>query len=141
MALSNESVSDIFSRLPVTEVPFIGRASGERLRYIVRSIEDFRTLPFRRVSEILGKNGTDLWLELNGVDIMSFSHPDLPKSISRTRSFNDTMTTDRDFLWEKILTNFERAYKDLMSHYLEAGSIMLYLRDKELRRYVFPHHF
>jgi hypothetical protein len=51
------------------------------------------------------------------------------------------MTCDRNFLWEKILMNFERAYKELMSLHLEAGSISLYLRDKELRRYVFPYYF
>jgi len=122
-------------------VPFIGRATGEKLKYIVKTIEEFRTLPFRRVHEILGKNGTDLWLELNGVDIMSFANPDTPKSISRTRSFNDTICSDKEFLWEKILINLERSYKDLMTHNLETRCITLYLRDKELRRYVYPFHF
>ena len=109
-------------------MPFIGRATGEKLKYIVKTIEEFRTLPFRRVHEILGKNGTDLWLELNGVDIMSFANPDTPKSISRTRSFNDTICSDKEFLWEKILINLERSYKDLMwrfdgNHELLRGGI------------------
>lgn len=46
---------------------------GERLKYIAKTIEDFRRLTFWKVDELMGKNGTDLWLELNGVDVMSFA--------------------------------------------------------------------
>ena len=134
-------ISKILSKLKVDDIPFIGRRLGERLQYLCKSAEDFRQLSFWKVDELMWKNGTDLWLELNWVDVMSFRGNPIPKSISRTSSFNKKMTCDKEFLWSEIIVHFSKAYHILTRYNLELKSIAIYLRDKDFVRYVFDFSF
>jgi len=72
---------------------------------------------------------------------MDFSEKTLPKSISRTASFNKVMTKNKDFLWQQFVINFNRAYNELVRNNLEMKIIVLYLRDKEMKRYFFEYKF
>ena len=137
VAFEDEDISRILGGLKVTDVPFIWRKTWEKLEYICKNAEDFRKLSFWKVDELLGKNWTDLWLELNWVDVMDFAGNPIPKSITRTSSFNKKMTNDKDFLWSQILEHFNRAYFMLTRYNLELKTIWIYLRDKDFRRYVY----
>lgn len=115
------------------DIPFIGPASQEKLRYQVqgRNIAGFLHLGFRRIHEILGKNGTDVWLELRGVNMFHPKRQETDKSISATRSFNHQQTSNKSFVWEHLLMNFERAYSRLIEKNLETNHIVITFRDKE----------
>ncbi|MEI7563179.1 MAG: hypothetical protein WCJ39_06020 [bacterium] len=54
------------------------------------------------------------------------------KSISATRSFNDHKTSNKAFVWEHLLMNFERAYERLIDKNLETNHIIITFRDKDL---------
>lgn len=127
-----ESIEWLFRTLRVTEVPYIARGNSERLGSTVKTVYDFYAMEWRRVSEILGRNGVILWLELHGVD--SWVPHDTErkrKSIACTRSFNHEMSSNPHFLWRQILMNFERAYDTMLSEKQGARVIWLLLRTKE----------
>ncbi|EKE28657.1 MAG: hypothetical protein ACD_3C00035G0007 [uncultured bacterium (gcode 4)] len=141
VAFEDEPVSKMLSKLKVTDTPFIGKKTWEKLQYVCKTIEDFRRLSFWSVDEMLGKNWTDLWLELNWADIMDFSGNPIPKSISRTSSFNKKITNDKDFLWSQIVGHFNQAYFILTKYNLELKNIAVYLRDKDFCRYAYDFNF
>ncbi len=141
VAFEDEPVSKMLSKLKVTDTPFIGKKTWEKLQYVCKTIEDFRRLSFWSVDEMLGKNWTDLWLELNWADIMDFSGNPIPKSISRTSSFNKKITNDKDFLWSQIVEHFNQAYFILTKYNLELKNIAVYLRDKDFCRYAYDFNF
>lgn len=132
-----DKLSLLFNSLSIWEVPFIWKSSSEKLKFIASTIEDYRRLSFWKVKELLWKNWTDLWLELNWVDVMNFKWNIVPKSISRTNSFNKEITSDKDYIWARIMSNFNSAFWILNKYNLEAKTISIYLRDKDFRRYLF----
>ena len=82
----------------------------------MKTVYDFYAMEGRRVSEILGRNGVILWLELHGVDSwVPHDTEKKRKSIACTRSFNHEMSSNPHFLWRQILMNFERAYDTMLS--------------------------
>lgn len=110
-----EDIESIWRTLPVREIPFIGRGSADRLGASVRTVYDYYSLDPRYISKLLGKSGVVLWLELHGVD--SWLPHDTSKkrqSIVVSRSFNDRITNNPDFLWRQALMHFERAYETLL---------------------------
>lgn len=140
--LGDYEVEEIFKKLKISDIPFIWKKLQERLKYTAKSIDDYRKLPFWQLKELIWKNGTDLWLELNWVDTLKRIWWQFEaKSISRTRSFNHEMLTDKARLWLKLVSNFEIAFEDLMKNNFETKSIWLYLRDKEMKRYLFEWKF
>lgn len=139
VAFEDNEISNILKKLKPWDIPFIGKKLSERLEYICKTADDFRRLSFWKVDEILWKCWTDLWLELNWIDVMNFVWLSLPKSISRTSSFNKKITNNKDFLWWQIIINFNKAYSELVRYNLESRVIVLYLRDKELWKYFFEY--
>lgn len=124
-----EDIEAIWKKLPVREIPFIGRGSAERLGASVRTVYDYYSLDPRSLSKLLGRNGVVLWLELHGVD--SWTPHDTSKkrqSIVVSRSFNDRITNNPDFLWRQALMHFERAYETLLSEKQWASLMGIYLR-------------
>jgi nucleotidyltransferase/DNA polymerase involved in DNA repair len=124
-----EDIESLWKTLPVREIPFIGRGSAERLGASVRTVYDYYSLDPHSISKLLGRNGVVLWLELHGVD--SWTPHDTNKkrkSIVVSRSFNDRITNNPDFLWRQALIHFERAYETLLSEKQGASLIGIYLR-------------
>ncbi len=124
-----EDIESIWKRLPVREIPFIGRGSAERLGTNVRTVYDYYSLDPRQIQRLLGRNGIVLWLELHGVDAwLPHDTSKKRKSIVVSRSFNDRITNNPDFLWRQALMHFERAYETLLSEKQWAGLMGIYLR-------------
>lgn len=117
------------------DIPFIGPASQEKLKYTVKdgNIAGFLEVGFWKLKEVLGKNGTDVWLELKGVNAFHPKRQETDKSISATRSFNYHKTSDKSFVWDHLMMNFERAYERLIDKNLETNHIIITFRDKERR--------
>jgi nucleotidyltransferase/DNA polymerase involved in DNA repair len=122
-------------KLEFGDIPFIWPASQEKLRYRVKgwNIAGFLEVGFWTLKDILGKNGTDVWLELRGVNAFHPKRQETDKSISATRSFNYNKTSNKSFVWEHLLMNFDRAYERLIDKNLETNHIVITFRDKERR--------
>jgi len=135
IGLDDEKEEQLFTELPVREVPFIGKATEQRLGHSIRTIADFRNMGFFELDRCIGKNATTLWLELHGVDVWKTSLGNaIPKSITRSRSFNHTMTDNRHLLWQRFLENFEKAYHELILIQCELSRVGVILRSKDLTR-------
>lgn len=122
-------------KLEFGDIPFIGPASQEKLHYRVKgwNIAGFLEVGFWTLKDILGKNGTDVWLELRGVNAFHPKRQETDKSISATRSFNYNKTSEKSFVWDHLMMNFERAYERLIDKNLETNHIVITFRDKERR--------
>jgi nucleotidyltransferase/DNA polymerase involved in DNA repair len=127
-----DEVENIWKKLPVREVPFIGRGSADRLGVHIRTVYDFYSMDPRSIQKLLGKNGVILWCELHGVD--TWQPRDVEKkrkSIVVSRSFNQEMNTNPHFLWRQALIHFERAYETLLAEGQWARIIGIFLRKKD----------
>lgn len=133
--IDTEQENLLFQKLPIKDIPFIGKGYQERLKYKAVTIYDYKKLPLWELKRLIGKNATQLWFELNGVSSMSFRDNWKLKSISRTRSFNKMMTRDKAFLWKQILMNTERIFEELTIRKYEVRNITLQLKTKEWENY------
>ncbi len=125
-------IEDLFRTLPVTEIPYIARRNSARLWVSIKTVYDFYSMEGMDVSKILGRNGSNLWLELHGVDSwVPHDTSKKRKSIACTRSFNHMISDDARFLWGQILMNFERAYETMLAERQWARVIGVLLRTKE----------
>jgi len=68
---------------------------------------------------------------MRGVNMFHPKRQEMDKSISATRSFNYNKTSDKGFVWDHLLMNFERAYERLIDKNLETNHIVITFRDKE----------
>jgi nucleotidyltransferase/DNA polymerase involved in DNA repair len=134
IGLDDEKETELFSELPVREVPFIGKATESRLGRSVRTVEDFRCMNFFELDRLIGKNATTLWLELHGVDVWKNDPRSHPKSILRSRSFNHALTDNRHVLWQRLLENFEKAYRALILDQCELAGVSMIFRDRDFLR-------
>lgn len=122
---------DIFSKLPIKDIPFIWKASQDKLKYAVSTISDFKASEFWWVKEKLWKNWANIWLELNWVSTFKVAwYWKLPKSITRTRSFNKNITNNPEFLKQEIILNLWRAMEELTDKKMEVKTLSLYLKTK-----------
>jgi nucleotidyltransferase/DNA polymerase involved in DNA repair len=133
-----EDENILFAKLALKKIPFIWKSSQEKLKYQSKSIKDFMHIWFRKLKETLGKNWANLWLELMWIDVYIVKKSKQIKSISRTRSFNHRITTNKEYLREQILINFERAFEVLYDNNLEIAEVWIMFRDKSFKQeYVF----
>ncbi len=128
---NTEAEQEIFKKLPLAIIPFIGKSYQKKFEYRAVSVFDFLNIWFWELKKQVGKNATTLWLELMWVDVFIVKKSTQTKSISRTRSFNQELSTDKKFLWEKLRRNFERAFEEMNSKNLETSNISIMFRNKE----------
>ncbi len=131
---------DTFQTLSFWKIPFIGKWYQERLRRKIRTIYEYKKLDYWYLAQHLWKNGTMLWLELNGVNSMTFRAKEGVKGLSRTRSFNHHKTNDKEFLWSQLLLNLHRVFEELIIRQYEAKYVKIYLKTKELEKFSGERH-
>ena len=124
----------MFENLPVGAIPFIGKATENRLGKSIKTVGNFRKMSFFELDRLIGKNATTLWLELHGVDVWKDEPRVHPKSILRSRSFNHALTDNRHILWQCLLENFEKAYRELILSQCELTTVGILLREKDFSR-------
>ena len=78
----------------------------------------------------MGRSGLKLWLELHNINTFSGTRSSRPKSMTSSRSFNPNFTKNKDILWDKLMTNFEKVYKSLLNENMKCKHIYLRLRTK-----------
>ncbi|MDA9129422.1 hypothetical protein N9J72_03025 [Candidatus Gracilibacteria bacterium] len=135
IGLDIDEINEAFKELPVGAIPFIGYGYQRRLAYHIQTVFDFKTQNIRYFRELIGKNATHIWFELNGVNSMEFHKNVAHKSISKTRSFNHDMTSNKQKLWGKLLLNIERFFEELYIQQVEVRNIKVFFRTKEMDTY------
>lgn len=146
--LDTHEITQIFSTLSFRDIPFIGHRLSLRITSSIQTIEDFRHFDFWYFQRIIWVSATRLWLELNGVNALSFEkhafqtqHGSLQKSFSKTRSFNHEMTSDKQILLRKLLQNLDIFFEELYHKKCEIRSISVELRCKDFSRVSLMHEF
>ena len=146
--LESAELSEVFGWLPLSKIPFIWKKLESRIARHIETIEDFRRASFAYFQRIIGVNATRLWLEINGVNALSFSknafrtrEGSLQKSFSKTRSFNHEMTSDKSVLLRRLSDNLDIFFEELYRKRCEIKSLTLMLRTKEFTRIYASHEF
>lgn len=114
--------------LPIEKMPMVGNKTGELLRSMgVDTIHILSQIPVEMMTNLLGKNGIELWRRANGID----ETPVVPyyeqKSIGTESTFN-TDTIDIDYLHKELLRMTEQVAFELRSNNKLAGCITVKIR-------------
>lgn len=92
--ITRENYRDIVWRLPVSDLLYVGRATGARLsRMGVRTIGDLAAVPKHYLCSAFGKAGETLYDYANGLDPSKVLRPDEYKA---AKSIGNGTTTPRD---------------------------------------------
>lgn len=128
---------ELFQKLELSKIPFIGRKQDAKLHSKAPTIYDFIRLWFWYLKKEIGKTATDLRLELLWVNAFIVRKNKNEKSISRSRSFNKNITNDKNFLLNQAKIHFERLFEEITDKNIEIKSISLLLRTKEFSTLIF----
>lgn len=137
ISLDYEKDKGIFTKLPLSIVPFIWRKTQEKFKYTCNNVYDFIKLWYWKLKEKIWKNATDLRLELVWVNAFVVKKSPNAKSISRWRSFNHHITNNKTFLKTQLMTNFNILYEEFITKDFELKTISIFLRDKSMFTHMF----
>lgn len=135
-AIDNDSVDQVLKNLDMNKVCFVGYSRTKTLQSQgMNTAYDIKYADQNKIKKLLGMAGRDIWMELNGWNVMSFAHQNMPKSITRSRSFHPFFTSDKELLRSHLMSNFEMAYAHMLSHSLSLRYIKVKLRDVYFQSY------
>ncbi|MDP2091262.1 MAG: hypothetical protein Q8K30_06730 [Candidatus Gracilibacteria bacterium] len=132
VSLTQIQDKEIFCKLPLSIVPFIGRKTQEKFKYSCDNVYDFIKLGYWKLKEKIGKNATDLRLELTGVNAFVVKKSPEAKSMSRGRSFNHRITNNKSFLKTQLINNFNILYEEFIGKEIELKSVSIFMREKSM---------
>ena len=130
---------EIFSKLPLSIIPYIWKSYQEKLKYKATSVYDFINLWYYYLKKDIWKNATDLWLELVWINAFIVKKSNKIKSMSRWRSFNKNITSNKIFLYKQLLINFNFLYEEFINKNLELKTISIFLRDKNFETNIYKY--
>lgn len=136
---NTEQEVKLFKKLPIKDIPYIWKAYQKEFKYSAQTIYDFISLWFWNIKKRIGKNGTDLRLELSWVNAFVVKKTPKAKSIWRTRSFNKQMSSNYNFLKDQLLLNFDRVYEEICNKNIEVKTISIMLRNKKFYTYIYDY--
>lgn len=129
--------NDLYKSLSLSKVPFIWKASVQKLKFKCDNIYDFLSLGFWYIKNNLWKTYCDLWLELNWVNSYVVKKNKISKSISRWRSFNKNITNNKDFLYKQLIINFNYLFEEFIVKEYETKKVILFYRYLDKKTYFF----
>jgi len=132
---------NIFSKLPISIIPYIWKSYQNKLQYKAKTVYDFIQIWYPKLKELIWKNATDLWLELSWVNAFVVKKSKQIKSMSRWRSFNKQITNNKDFLYNQININFNILYEEFIDKDLELKNVSIFLRDKDFITHIYKYSF
>jgi DNA polymerase V len=129
--VAGSRIRDFLQRVGVRDIPGIGRNRETLLvESGICSGADFAAAPERRIKQLLGKAGTELWQELNGAAIYAVEHEArLPHSVSRTASLGE-LTRDRETIRSNLVRHAMRLSRELIMKRLTAKQLTVFLAIK-----------
>lgn len=114
--------------LPIEKMPMVGNKTSELLRSMgVDTIHILSQIPVEMMTNLLGKNGIELWRRANGIDETPVIPYHEQKSVGTESTFN-TDTIDIDFLHKELLRMTEQVAFELRSNNKLAGCITVKIR-------------
>lgn len=134
VALSQDSFIELVGKKAITEIPFIAERSARKL-FLVESVKDFMNLDESKVKHILHSPWLKVYFEMHGISAWSPNKNEKPKGIGRSKSFHPHFTKNRDILWGHLISNFDKAYNELVEVNGACRIVGVSLRDKDFRRY------
>ena len=138
---NDDQEKELFKKIPLKDIPYICKSHKQRFKYSCKTVYDYISLWFWKIKKQIGKNWTDLWLELVWVNAFIINKNNEPKSIWRSRSFNSYKNSNYDFLKSQLLTHFERVFQDISKRNYEIKSISVMLRTKSFDTLIYTHKF
>ncbi len=133
--ISKENYKEKVWCLNANEMIFVGRRTFKTLqKYGIITIGDIATAQPEFMKKILGKNGFDLWIYANGLDISPVSHIDskpVPQSISRGITCMESLLSVYEA--ERVIAELSvKVAKNLRQEHLLATGIQLAIKEDTL---------
>ena len=133
--VAGKRIHDFLQQRTVRDIPGIGRNREALLdKFAIRTAADFVDKPEREIKRLLGRAGTDLWHELQGMSIHKLETGiRLPKSVSRTASLG-RVTRDMDIIHHHLAQHAMRLSAELMFKRLTARQLTVFITLKSFEQ-------
>ena len=134
--ITRENFREIVWPLPVTDLLFVGRsAAGVLAKYGVRTIGQLAAFDRTALSDLLGKQGEQLWQYANGLEHSPVALAGTyvpPKSVGNGETFShDLQGTDQ--LREGLRPLAEQVAERLRRHHMKCTALQVAIRDPHFR--------
>ena len=116
--------------IPLGDVWGIGPGSRSLLeKFGVMTAHDFVCRDEKWISQLMGKPGRDIWNELRGTTAFPIQagKAEPPATVSKTKTFS-MPSSDRNYVYGRLLRNVESAFIKLRRHKLKALVLGIMLR-------------
>ncbi|MEE0947030.1 MAG: DNA polymerase IV [Acutalibacteraceae bacterium] len=134
--ISKENFKEKIYSLPVSDLLYVGKSTGESLNSKgVFTIGDLTLCDSVLLKKYLGKNGIALKNSALGLDNSPVCTPkstDRPKSIGRSRTLSHDITT-RDELWRELMLYGEEIASKLRDYSLYSYGVAVTVRGTDLK--------
>ena len=139
--VSGRHIAEFLAGQATRDIPGIGSRRAALLeKFDLRTALDLARAPESQVQRLLGREGMDLWHELNGQSLFGIEvHPPLPKSMARTASLGER-TTDIRLLRAHLSHHCFRLGMDMVARGLLARSFTVQLRLGNFERVAHVQH-
>ncbi|ATX79140.1 DNA polymerase-4/DNA polymerase V [Mariprofundus aestuarium] len=119
-------------RVKLSDVCGIGRNRLATLNKVsIHTPMDFINTDIEVIKRLLGKAGTDLWLEMRGASAIGLElHAQLPKTMARTASMGE-VTGNRKTIISHLIRHTSRLATELVTKRLLTKRISIFLRLKD----------
>ena len=126
IAFGNEK--EFLAPLPIEKMPMVGDKTSQLLRQMgVDTISILSQIPMEMMTNLLGKNGIELWRKANGIDETPIVPYHEQKSIGTENTF-ESDTIDISFLHKELVRMTERIAFELRDINKLTGCITVKLR-------------
>jgi hypothetical protein len=132
-AVKGKHIHLFLQRVPLADIWGIGPSAQQLLgKYGIHTAYDFVLRDERWVRKMLHKPGWEIWQELRGNPVKKLEIQERPPqaSIMKGKTFSAS-STDRDYIYAKLIRNVESAFIKLRRCKMRTGEISVYLRAKD----------
>ncbi len=132
--ITKENIDKILSQTPIEEVWGVGKNLHKFFRkHNISNAKIYSCQEDDFIQRNLGKRGLELKRELRGASVYPFiDYYTPPKSISKSSTFKE-FTNDKDFIINELNNHIHKICKKLRSHKLQAGMMIIWLREKNFK--------
>ena len=114
--------------LPIEKMPMVGAKTSTLLHTIgVKTIGMLSQVPVEMLTNLLGKNGMDLWRKANGIDETPIVPYHEQKSMGTENTFEKD-TRDIQYLYRELVRMTEKVAFELRSTHKLTGSVTVKIR-------------
>ena len=120
-------------RVPLADVWGLGPSRVKLLqKYGLKTAWDYINRDPRWIQKLLHKPGFEIWQELRGTAVMPICTEAWRPvaSVSKSKTFT-APSTDRDFIYAKLIRNLESAFIKLRRHQMRTSELTVSLRRKD----------